>query len=139
MRNLCDEWARALVEDLTLSPPAWLPESFSIRPLATDDPKTRPCLLLHGTEEARSHPRLAVGNVMVELHFHRNDGTVEQGREFLRLAALEMDTRRGTITLTDAVMTWFMPAPDEEQVVEDGWIFRATRDCRFRASSVATA
>jgi len=139
MRNLPEEWSRALVADLNVSPPIWLPENFTIHPGATEDPKTRPCFLAQGTEEPRVHPRLSVGSVTLELHFHRNDGTIEEAREFLRLAALELDTRRSSISLDDAVMTWFMPAPVEERIVEDGFVLTAIRDVRFRAASVETA
>jgi hypothetical protein len=139
MRNLANEWAIALVEDLTLSPPTWKPQNLTIHPAATTASIVRPALLVRGTEEARTHPRLAVGAVEVELHWHRNDGTPAEAREMLQLAAREIDTRRNTISIPDAVMTWFMPDPDEEETREDGWVFRAIRSVRFRAVSVASA
>lgn len=139
MRNLADEWARALVEDLTASPPTWLPANFTIRPAATTDAIERPCLLIRGTEEARAHPRLAVGTLEMELHWHRNDGTVAAARNLLQLAALEMDSRRDSITIPDATLTWYMPDPDTEEAREDGFVFRAFRAVRLRAASVATA
>jgi hypothetical protein len=139
MRNLADEWARALADDLTNEPPPWLPENLVIRAATTAETLTRPAFLIHGTEDPRVHPRLAVGSITFALHWHRNDGTPAAARELLRLAALEMDTRRDTITLEGCEMTWFMPAPEEEQTVEDGFIFRAIRDVRFRAESIAQA
>jgi len=139
MRNLAEEWALALVADLNETPPAWLPVGLNIHPGSTDEPRQRPCLLIHGTEEARVHPRLAAGSITMELHFHRNDGTVEAGREMLRAMAQEVDTRRATIQIEFARMTWYMPAPDEERVVDDGWVFIAVRDCRMMADSVETA
>lgn len=137
MRNLADEWARALVDDFTASPPEWL--AIPVHPASTTDAIERPCLLIRGTEEARAHPRLAVGVIEMELHWHRNDGAIPAARDLLRLAALEMDARRSTITIPDADMTWFMPDPDTEDVKEDGFVLRSTRAVRFRAASVATA
>lgn len=131
MRNLCDEWARLVAEDLLADRPAWLGEEVRVRTMATTDPKIRPLVLLMGEEEARVHERLAVGRVNFELHWRRDDGTPEEGRELARLLGEEIDRRRAGIRVPEAVMRYYMPGPLEEEDAEEGWIFRVVRECRF--------
>jgi hypothetical protein len=139
MRNLCDDWARAIRLDFDADRPHWLADTINLRDSLTTEEKARPLLHFRGEEQARAHPRLAEGTVTVELHWHQNDGPIADAREILRLAMLELDTRRDTVALPDAVMTYYMPSPQEELVVEDGFIFRATRTLRFRATTSLVA
>lgn len=137
MKNLAEEWARALVEDLNATPPAWKPASLTFATSATAEAMVRPCVLITGEENARSHPRIAVGTVTLSLHWHRNDGSPAEAREVLRLAALEADSRRDSITIGGGRMTYYIPDPETEEGREDGWVFRAHRSVRFRAGEMA--
>jgi hypothetical protein len=138
MRNLPDEWAQALVEDLRADLPVWAPENLAFHPSTTTEEMARPCLLITGEEEARTHPRQAIGEIRLALHWHRNDGTPAAAREILRLAALEADTRRDSIKLDGVTMTYYLPRPEMEEVREDGFVFVAVRAVRMREDTVNT-